>query len=683
MSEELFNAIEENDINRVRELIAAGADVNKTDKYGYTAFDKSIEIGDINIIRLIVKSGANINRKDTLGYTAFDDAIQMGKEDIARLLVESGFNINGTYMKGTTRLLTAVRSNNQYLVKLLVELGANINQIDNYGKTPIFYATNNTSMIILLVELGANINQIDNYGKTPLEYAVSSGKIDIVRLLVKELGADINKENKYGSQKTPLEIALSYYDNLDMVGFLVKELGADINKENKYGQTPLEIAVSKGKIDMVRFLVKELGADINKENKYGRQTPLEIAVSSDNLDMVLLLVELGADVNKKNKYGKAPYLYARCYPEILEILKEAGAIVENFEENQLLYLTHVTNLNNFSKILESGKIYSNVDMWYKNAMSEGLTPGAWVPSSISEQYPGVYMTLINNELVGQEIRLLEDYGPICLVFCISLLNREDFHYNDEDSSGSITSRTSFNVSGIESAIENKCITKRNEVIFHHSVSLKYLKEIWVYDNKTYSEVKDMLKKNSMDIPVEITNQYLNLPRTCDKTIKKLSTNYCYFSYGIDEIELIKKIGKECGLTDIDDIDDLYELSELLEKPIFSDDITIEGIKEYLKSKGVSEDTIENLSESQLKELKDMNLVGLNFLKNYSRFDGGKGRKSGGKRRKSRSKRKKSVGRKKSRSRRRKSANRKSRSKRTRKSGTKKKSKSKRRKSGRK
>jgi hypothetical protein len=331
-------------------------------------------------------------------------------------------------------------------------------------------------------------------------------------------------------------------------------------------------------------------------------------------------------------------------------------------------------------------------MWYKNAMSEGLTPGAWNPSSISEQYPGVYMTLINNELVGQEIRLLEDYGPICLVFCMSLLNREDFHYNDEDSSGYITSRTSFNVSEIENAIENKCITKRNEVIFHHSVSLKYLKEIWVYDNKTYSEVKDMLEKKSMDISVEITNQYLNLPRTCDKTIKKLSTNYCYlprylYKIEMDEIESIKKIGKECGLTDIDDIDDPYELYELLEKPIFSGDITIEGIKEYLKSKGVSEDTIENLSESQLKELKDMNLVGLNFLKNYSRFDGGKGRKSGGKRRKTRSKRKKTEEkrRKSSRSKRRKSGGKrkKTRSKRTRKSGTKKKSKSKRRKSGRK
>jgi hypothetical protein len=290
-------------------------------------------------------------------------------------------------------------------------------------------------------------------------------------------------------------------------------------------------------------------------------------------------------------------------------------------------------------------------MWYKNATSEGLSSGAWSPKSISEQYPGVYMTLINNELVGQQIRLLDNRRPICLVFCISLLNREDFHYNDKDSSGYITSKlTSFNVSGIENVIEKKCITKYNEVIFHHSVSLKYLKEIWVYDNKTYSEVKDMLEKKSMDISVEITNQYLNLPRTCDKTIKKLSTNYCYLpSYddikysetNEDDIELIiKKIGKECGLADIDDIDDPYELSKLLHKPIFSGDITIEGIKEYLKSKGVSEDTIENLSESQLKELKDMNLVGLNFLKNYSRFDGGKGRKSGSKRRKTRSKRKK-------------------------------------------
>ena len=618
MNDELINAVYANDINKVRELVAAGADIDKEDEDGDTALDIAVFSGKIDMVRFLVKElGADINKK----------------------LLQFSIEINDIFM-----------------VRLLVELGANIadiNKENKYGQIPLKFAikNNNPDMVRLLIELGADINKENKQGITPLEYAIMLDKLDMVKLFVK-LGVDINKENKDG--ETPLLIAI-YSNNLDMVKLFVN-LGAnisDINKEYKMGKTPLQYAIKNNNQYMIDFLVKELGADINNKDSAG-DTPLFTAVFSGNIVMVRFLVkELGANVNLKNKYGKTAYSYARCYPKILEILKEAGATIEEFK-NQLLYLTHVTTSNNFSKMLESGKIYSNVDMWYISSASKGLSSGVWKPSSTT-QYPGVYMTLINNELVGEQIRLLEEHRPICLVFCISLLNRQDFHYNNDDSNGYITSKyTSFNVSELEDAIEKKCITKRNEVIFHHSVSLKYLKEIWVGDEKTYNEVKDMLKKKSLVIPVEITNQYLNIPRTCDETIKKLPTNYCYYPSDFENrIELIKKIGEECGLTGIDNIDNPYEIMRLLDKRILPVRTTIEGVKEYLKSKGVSDDTIEHLSESQLKEVKDMNLIGLNFLKNYSRFDGGKGRKKKLIRKKSRSKRKKS-GKKKSRSKRRKS-----------------------------
>ena len=83
--------------------------------------------------------------------------------------------------------------------------------------------------------------------------------------------------------------------------------------------------------------------------------------------------------------------------------------MEDFEENKLLYLSHKTTLNNLSGILESKKIYTDVDMWYRNTTNLGFaeTENTWTPSSITspEIYPGVYMTLINNELVGNKIDL--------------------------------------------------------------------------------------------------------------------------------------------------------------------------------------------------------------------------------------------------------------------------------------
>jgi len=550
---------------------------------------------------------------------------------------------------------------------------------------------NNINKIRELVAAGADINKENKYGKTPLEIAVSSGNLDMVRLLV-ELGADINKENKYN--RTPLEIAISS-GKIDMLRLLV-ELGDDINKENSLGKTPLYTAVIKNQINIVKLLV-ELGADINKIDIDGN-TLLMLKIMTFNhfntyepldIDMIKLLIKLGINLNVKNKDKKSAYSYSKCYPKILEVLKDAGAIVENFdEEHKLLYLSHLTSLDNISKILEAGKLYTDVDMFYKNFYTKGYTDiSSWRPTYDYEgKYPGVYMTLNNHDSIEPFINY--DYNTICLIFCVSLLDREDFHYNIQWNYGMISPYTIFNMSELQNEIKTNCITGQNEVVFHHAVSLKYLKEIWVTNKDVYNEVEHMLKKNSINVPIKITDKYLDDVYICEEPIKKLKPNYCILPEltDVNNIDLVKKIGKECGLTDIDYINNPKIIIKMLRQKIFSDrNITIEGIKEYLKSKGVSSDTIENLSESQLKELKNMNLVGLNFLKNYSRFDGGKGkrRKSGSKRRKTRSKRKKTEEkrRKSSRSKRRKSV-RKSGGRKRRKSGSKRrKSRSKRRRSG--
>ena len=541
------------------------------------------------------------------------------------------------------KLINAVYANDINKVRELVAAGADINKEDEYGETSLKTAVylGKIDMIRILVkELGADINKENRNGQIPLITAVSSGKLDMVRFLVKELGADINKENRNG--QTPLNVAVSY-GKIDMVRFLVrflvKELGADINQEDKNGQTPLNVAIMNNKIDVVTFLLKELGADINKIdvdgntllmlkvknfNYYNTCTPLDI-------DMIKLLVESDIDINVKNKAGKTAYSYARCNPKILEVLKEAGAIVENFdEEHKLLYLSHLTSLDNIYKILEAGKIYTDVDMWYKNFYTKGYTDKkSWRPPyNYEDKYPGVYMSLNNNDSIGEPFNTDYGYNKICLIFCVSLLNY-----------GIIDPYTSFNMSELQNEIKTNCITGQNEVIFHHAVSLKYLKEIWVTNKDIYTKVEHMLKKNSMNVPIKITDVYLDKSQTCEEPIKKLKPNYCILPSltDIDNIEFVKKLARECGLTDIDDPE---KISELLSKPIFSTDITIEGIKEYLKSKGVSDDTIENLSEGQLKELKDINLVDLNFLKNYSRFDGGKEKRKKSGEKKSKSKRKK-------------------------------------------
>ena len=97
--------------------------------------------------------------------------------------------------------------------------------------------------------------------------------------------------------------------------------------------------------------------------------------------------------------------------------------------DNLLYLIHTTTFNNLFKILKSGKIYTGVDMWYNDFESEGgSTTGGWGPGATQDQYPGVYMSLIHRDLIGEDVEYWSK-DPVHLIFCISLLKREDFHYN--------------------------------------------------------------------------------------------------------------------------------------------------------------------------------------------------------------------------------------------------------------
>ena len=174
--------------------------------------------------------------------------------------------------------------------------------------------------------------------------------------------------------------------------------------------------------------------------------------------------------------------------------------------NNLLYLQHTTTFNNLFRILTSGKLYTGVDMWFNNIISEGgMTTGGWYPGSTADQYPGVYMKLVHKKLINTEDVEYYSEDDVQLIFCISLLHRQDFHYNYVDSNGFFNKNiTSFNITELQDDIKKRYINHLNEVVFHHSISLKYLKEVWVKNKKVYDRLKYEFDKMLINIPIRIT-----------------------------------------------------------------------------------------------------------------------------------------------------------------------------------
>ena len=66
------------------------------------------------------------------------------------------------------------------------------------------------------------------------------------------------------------------------------------------------------------------GANVNVQNDAG-STPLIEAVYNNHIETVRLLLEKGADPNSRKNDGASALGFAKKYPQIVEMLKAAGA----------------------------------------------------------------------------------------------------------------------------------------------------------------------------------------------------------------------------------------------------------------------------------------------------------------------------------------------------------------------
>jgi len=154
-TDDLFAAVEKNDIPKVIFLLPLGADVNAKDPY------------------------ANMT---PLMMAAYD-----GYTEIAKLLIEKGAEVNakGGVDMDMTPLIYAASQDRVDMVKLLLENGANVNVKTKYGWTPLFFAASRGKVDIakLFIDKGADVNVKLPTGETALSEAEKAGKTDLVKML--------------------------------------------------------------------------------------------------------------------------------------------------------------------------------------------------------------------------------------------------------------------------------------------------------------------------------------------------------------------------------------------------------------------------------------------------------------------------------------------------------------------
>ncbi len=176
LTKDLHEAIQNGSIQKVKKLIAKGADINAKSESGWAALHLAVARSETKIVELLISKGAKLEMKDIAECTPL---YYVSKKEVGELLIKKGANIQAVCpSNGFTPLHDAVYKGHVVLVKVLLDHKADVHaktkDIMGMKETPLHTMSRSTKVecLKLLLAAGADINAKNETGRTPLDIAL-------------------------------------------------------------------------------------------------------------------------------------------------------------------------------------------------------------------------------------------------------------------------------------------------------------------------------------------------------------------------------------------------------------------------------------------------------------------------------------------------------------------------------
>jgi len=127
----LLQALWNEDIDRIKDLLGKGADPNAQTSCGTRPLLIAAKKGNTEIIRILIENGAQVDGRDKNGLTALMSAASAGKARNVEVLIAAAADLNAKDNKGITALMWATVKGFADVVEILLNSGAAVN-----AKTP-------------------------------------------------------------------------------------------------------------------------------------------------------------------------------------------------------------------------------------------------------------------------------------------------------------------------------------------------------------------------------------------------------------------------------------------------------------------------------------------------------------------------------------------------------------------
>ena len=156
--------------------------------------------GDVELVKTLIAAGADVNYISTNRRSVLHIAVDYNQPAVVTALLEAGANPMQPAANSAMPLHDAVWSNRVECVKALLPAYRSINYSPDgaHNGLPLNLAIDRgwTTIIQLFIDAGMDLNTCD-YGTPPLIHAAATGKVHIVQQLLRA-GADVNARGKDG-----------------------------------------------------------------------------------------------------------------------------------------------------------------------------------------------------------------------------------------------------------------------------------------------------------------------------------------------------------------------------------------------------------------------------------------------------------------------------------------------------
>ena len=251
-------------------------------------FENEIKSGHVDAVKNMLAAGADPNRSTESGGEPLrlaaamgqnDDLMTSNRLDIVRALIQAGADVNSKDSYNRTPLFNAACADT---IQVLLDADADVHLKDDFGITALMEnsAWGHNDSVKALLAAGADPNVRDREDRTALMFAVSKAETEVVQTLL-EANADTQGEMPYpdvlyDDEGTCIKGFEQCSQSNEKIARLIEdhdvreaiEGRADIEARDEYGNTMLMQMIRNYRIDNAKALL-EAGADTTIVNRLG------------------------------------------------------------------------------------------------------------------------------------------------------------------------------------------------------------------------------------------------------------------------------------------------------------------------------------------------------------------------------------------------------------------------------